>query len=135
MSERLQIFLEDLRGGEELDIDITLNPDKDTLEEPDFCFRAALNVQGRAYLADNELIVHYSLQTEALLPCKICNEWVTVPIELNDLIEVRSVKKIKNRVADLTETVRQQAMLEVPLIVECHQGSCPARKELNKYLK
>lgn len=91
-------------------------------------------IEGRAYLADEHVIISVKVHSNALIPCKICNKEINLPIALKDVFITEELSNISNKVFNFQEPLRDAILLEIPLYEEC-EGSCPNRSELKKFLK
>lgn len=135
MDDQFKIYIEQLRGGHETQLDEKLAPAFMDIREDELSFEKEIDLQGKAYLAEDELIINWDIHTEALLPCSICNEKVSVPIDIENFYYSEPLSSIKSGVYNFKELLRETILLEVPPFAECHQGQCPKRKEIGKYLK
>ena len=133
--ERFKIYVEQLRSGNTENIQEVFTSDFLDVKEKDLSFSKPITVQGQAYLADEELILHLDIQATATLPCAICNDPAEVPISVKDFYHAVPLDDIKGAVYDFREILRETILLEVPNITECHQGKCPQRQPLKKYFK
>lgn len=135
MKEAFKIFVERLKKGQVEKIDESFDPDFLEIHEKELAFQDPVAVKGEAYLADQELILKFaSISARALLPCSICNQEVAYPIEIRDFIMAKPLAEIKSHVFDFRQELREAILLEVPFIVECHDGACPERKNLSRYM-
>ena len=135
MNDTFKIYFEQLREGHEEKIDESLNPSFLDINEPDLVFDRPVLLNGVAYLADDELVFHWNIQAEAVVPCTICNESVRVPIDIQNFYYSESIRENKSGVYNYKDLLRETILLEVPSFVECHDGQCPKRREFQKYLK
>ncbi|MDP1880202.1 MAG: hypothetical protein Q8K60_04610 [Parachlamydiaceae bacterium] len=135
MDNTFKIYVEQLREGREEKFSEQINPDFIDIHDNGLEFKSPIFLSGNAYLAENELIIHWNISTEALLPCSICNEWVTVPINIENFYHCESLNEIKTGIFDFKNLLRETILIETPLLAECNQGNCPKRKEYSKYLK
>ncbi len=135
MDDLFKIFIEQLRDGHEERIDERFDPDFLEVSEVDLAFNQPVNLQGTASLAENELILHWNIDTCATIPCLICNEPVGVPIEITDFYYSEPIEEIKSGVYNFKSLLRETLLLEVPQFAECNSGKCKKRNEFQKYLK
>ncbi len=75
------------------------------------------------------------INTVAILPCAICNGPADVAIAIKGFYYAVPLNEIKGAIYDFREILRESVLLEVPILAECHQGKCPQRKSVEKYLK
>ena len=133
MAETLTIALGQLfRGGETL-LDELLQPDLFEIFEEELRFDLPIQVKGRAYVVDDNLVVHFSAKTKAKMICSVCNEWCEVPLEVEGC-HTTELAKIKGDKWDVGAFIREELLLQVPTYAEC-ESSCPDRKQIAKYLK
>jgi uncharacterized metal-binding protein YceD (DUF177 family) len=135
MDDDFKIFVEQLRNGHERKIEEVLDPEFLDIHEKDLSFRKKVYLKGKAYLAEDELILHWDAQTEAEISCSICNEPVSIGIQIQDFYHAEPLSEIKTGIFNFKDLLRETILLEVPPFAECHQGKCPKRKEIKKYLK
>lgn len=132
MDDRFKIYVEQLRDGHTEVINEVFPPDFLEVQDEYLKYSNAVSVTGEAYLADNDLVLHLNIETKAQLPCIICNESVTVPIEIDSFYHTEPVSSVKGSVFNYKKVLREVIILESPPRAEC-KGNCPHRKELNKY--
>jgi uncharacterized metal-binding protein YceD (DUF177 family) len=132
--DSFKIYVDQLREGQEKIIHESFSPDFLDIHERDLAFTKPVNVKGKAYIAEDELILQWTIDAKALIPCSICNQQVEVPIQLNQLYYAEPLANIKGGIFNFKEALRETILLEIPSFVEC-KGSCPQRQELGKYLK
>jgi uncharacterized metal-binding protein YceD (DUF177 family) len=135
MDDVFKIYIEQLRESHEEKISEKLNPDFLEIHEPDLAFDKPVELEGVAYLAEQELVLHWEIRTEAILPCSICNEPVRVPLHIQNFYYAEPTSEIKSGIYNFKELLRETILLEVPAFAECTGGNCPKRKEYRKYLK
>ena len=134
MDDVFKIYVEQLREGHEDKIHEKLRPDFLEVEDPELIFDQAVALDGVAYLAERELVIHWEIKTEAVVPCSICNEPVRVPIHILNFYYSEPLANIKSGVYNFKDLLRETILLEVPSFVEC-STNCPKRKEFKKYMK
>ena len=132
--ENLKIYIDRLKGGQTLKIDETLSSNFLDIHEQDLLFEGPVRLKGEAYLANEHLIIHLNIETTATLPCSVCNDPVHIPIVIKNIYLTESLSKIKGATFDMTDEVRESILLQTPLFTECHQGKCPEREKLKKFL-
>lgn len=134
MSEALRIYVDRLRHQDVELINETVPPDFIGVDDKDLRFTDPVNVTGEAYLAQDELVLKLAVSTVAQMPCSICNQLTAIPIEI-ELTNAEPIQGLKRGFFDLGDMIREAVLLDVPLVVECHEGHCPARSEVEPYLK
>lgn len=136
MDDVFNIYIDRLRHGQELKISEKISPEFLDVHEKDLSFKKDVELEGIAYLAEQELILHWNtIKAEALISCSICNEKVPVEIEINDFYYNEPISNIKNGIFNFKDVLRETILLEVPLFAECEDGNCPRRQDVAKYLK
>ncbi len=135
MDDAFKIFVEQLRDGRESKIQEILDPEFMDIHDPELIFKKPVELEGAAYIAEHELLIHWDIKTEALIPCSICNEPVAVPIQVKNFYYSEPLAEIKSGVYNFKNLLRETILLEVPTFTECSEGMCPKRQEYSKYLK
>ncbi len=135
MNDAFKIYVEQLRDGHTERIAEEFPPKILEVEEKDLKFLAPIKVDGEAYLAEDDLVIHLAIETAATLSCTICNDPVEVPIRVDDFYHVEPLKNIKSGVFNFREVLRDDILLNTPHFAECSEGKCPKRSELKKYMK
>lgn len=135
MEDVFKIYVEQLRKGNEEKIHETIHPSSLEIDESDLLFDKSIELKGVAYLAEQELVFHWDIHTEVLLPCSICNELVKTPINIENFYASEPVPEMKSGVYNFKNLLRETILLEIPFFVECNEGNCLKRKEYGKYLK
>lgn len=135
MKESYKILTDRLRDGHVEILEEVFPPEVIDVREKDLSFVDPVQVSGKAYLADGELILHLSATTYCYIPCSICNEPVKVEVGFTDFYHAQSLSEIKTGAYDYQDLVRETLLLDTPTFSECQDGKCPQRKAFNKYLK
>lgn len=133
--DRFKIFLNSLKGGHVEKIEEKFKPDFLDIHEAELEFVDPVYVKGEAYFADENLIIHLEISTEARLPCTICNEPVKLPIKLQNFYYSEPIGDVKNGIFSMRDAIREGVLVEVPSFAECNNGTCPKRAEFEKYLR
>ena len=134
MEEEFKIFIDQLKNGHTEEISESLSPEMMDIHEKDLKFYAPIDVDGKAYLAGSDMILHLNAYTCATMPCVICNKDVEVPIELKNLYHTTPIDEIKSGIYNFKEMLRENILLITPSFAECDNGDCPEREVLKKYL-
>lgn len=134
MKEECLIWIDRLKSGQTQKITESLSPDFLKINEEDLKFTAPVQVQGDAYLSDDELIIHLKASTQAMMPCVICNQLITIALVLDDFYHAQPINEIPGAIFDFQEPLREALLLELPRYVECNQGKCPDRPAMAPYL-
>lgn len=129
----LKIYVDRLTDGQTEVIEETVSPELLEIKENDLQFQKPIKLSGKAYLAEDHLIIQLKITTEATMPCLICNESVQKKIAVPSFYHTEEVANIKGHIYDYTQPMREAILLELPYSVEC-KGNCPKRGELKSYL-
>lgn len=135
MDDAFKIYVEQLREGHEEIIREIFDPSFMDVRESDLSFHQPVELEGEAYLADRELVLHWDVKTVALMTCSVCNDPVKVPLHVQNFYHSESLAEIKTGIYSFKDLLRETLLLEVPSFVECCEGQCPKRQEYSKYLK
>lgn len=130
-----KIYVDRLRGGKEQHFDESLDPSFLEIDESDLKFDKDVQLKGNAYIAEDELILHWDIKAEAIIPCSICNQPVPVEIEIENCYQSIPLEEIRTGVFDFKECLRETILVEVPPFAECNGGHCPKREELKSFFK
>ena len=134
MNDAFKIYVDQLRDGHIEHLEEEFSPELMEVKEADLKYQKPIKISGEAYLAEDELVLHLDIDTQALLPCTICNEPVLVDISIKGIYHTASFEEVKSGIYDCREILREMILLETPRFAEC-KGKCPQRKEIQKYLK
>jgi uncharacterized metal-binding protein YceD (DUF177 family) len=133
--DAFNIYTEQLRDGQHEQIDEKFPSNFLDVHEETLSFKDPVRVRGEVYLAADDLILHFTISTNGIIPCTICNEPVNVEIKLQNFYHAEPLTEIKSGVYNFRELIREAILLETPAFAECNQGNCRMRKEYKKYLK
>ncbi|MBX9923403.1 MAG: DUF177 domain-containing protein [Rhabdochlamydiaceae bacterium] len=103
----------------------------DFLEDKNL-FENTLSLAGEAYVSGDHLILRLRAKTTAKLPCSICNESVSVPVEI-DISHVEPLEDIRSTF-HFAALLREDIFLQLPKFTEC-QEKCPEREQIKGFLK
>lgn len=134
MQEKFKIYVDRLSGGQEEVIKECFSPDFMDISDGTHKFPDDIFVEGKAYLADSHLILHLDIAARYTTSCKICNEDISLPLNLKGLYLTEEVENIPGHVFDMQNALRDSILLEIPMYSEC-EGHCPKRFEYSMYLK
>ena len=133
--ENLKIYIDRLQNDHSIEIKETLQPSFLDVNDDELLFEDPIQLKAEAYLADDHLVIQLNIETSAYLPCSICNDSVATPICAKNIFITVPLAEIKGATYDLTDQVRETILLQTPLFTECHQGKCPERELIKKFLK
>ena len=131
----LKIYVDSLKHQDNISIDEELYSSFLNIIEKDLKIIYPVHVKGKAYLSSDYLIVNFSAKTYFEMPCRICSKNLLSPLETKNSYKAIDYNKIKNRVYDFSNDLREALLLKLPHFVECENGACPERKNIKKYLK
>lgn len=135
MSNGSIIAIDHLRDGKREKIEGSFSPDFLKTNEQELDFSAPVQVDGEAYLTDEDLVLHLSAKTSVKMPCVICNEMTEVELKLSHFYHTVSLKEFREPFFDWKEPLREELFIELPQYVECNRGKCPQRPQIASYLK
>lgn len=135
MDEPLNIYVDRLKNGHTEAFALDLDPSFLDIHEAELSFNTNVCVEGEAYLAEDNLILHCALATTAVLPCLICSAPVVVEIKVENLYHMEPLDEIKSGVFAMGDVLREAILLETPGFAECHGGKCPLREQFKHILK
>ncbi len=131
--EKFKIYVDRLKNGNSEKFNETVEPAFLDIHEEELAFEENVQIKGEAYLADDHLVAHFSIETSAYLPCSICNEAVRIPLSIKDSYNTTPLTEIHSGIHDLTNEIREAVLLQVPLFTECNGGKCPERENMKKF--
>lgn len=134
MKAYLKVYIDRLRDGHIELIDETISSDILDVQEKDLSFSGQITISGRVYLTDDHLILQANLSSQAVVPCAICNQPVSVPIRVENFYFAKPIEELP-AVFDYSDEIREAILLHAPAFAECSNGNCPERKVVNKFLK
>lgn len=135
MNEDFLINIDQLRKSGTLSLNLTLPSTFLELEENELHFGKEVVLQGEAYVVDERLVLHLDILVPALLPCTICSDDTPVNVKVDNLYHVEEIAQLKTPIFDFSPVLRQEILLEVPKYAECHDGNCPERENISRFLK
>jgi len=132
MEPDLKVYLDRLQGGKTENIKLALSSTFIDVDEQDLKFKSPVTIKGKAYLANEHLVIHLEVETQSLIPCAVCNKLTCITIRVPEFYHTEELSEIKGKIYQYADPLREAILLEVPSFGEC-QGRCPERKELEKY--
>ncbi len=134
MSDLFTIYIDRLKGAEVEPISGSLAPDFLDCHEQEVQFSSPVFIEGKAYLAEDHLVICLSAKTKVSLLCSICNQMFHMPLELNGCYLTQPLQECRSSLYDFREALREQILLEVPPYAEC-LGGCLERRSVNAFIK
>jgi uncharacterized metal-binding protein YceD (DUF177 family) len=135
MSDCCILLIEHLKEGKSSPIEEDFNPKALALGDSELSFESPIHVEGSGYLAEDHIVIQLDITGSAYLPCSVCNKPVNIPVILNNAYITKPLSDLSGGKLDFTEDLRETILLEIPSFVECHEGQCPERTHIEKYLK
>src|SRR5689334_21861682 len=108
----LLINLDSLQDGGEEKLSFTLPSSLIGVDEPALRFTKPIQGEAVAYVAGHDLVLQLKYRTEAALPCTICNEWTSHPIELEDFITSIPLTDILGPSFDYAPLLREEILVQ-----------------------
>ncbi len=130
-----KIYVDRLKDGHTQSIKEQISPDFLEIQEKELKFPSPIEIEGKAYLADDHLVIQLYLTTKASMPCTICNQEYLFPIVIESFYHIEPISSIQGHIFDYTALLREEILLQLPPFVECHQGNCPERSTLEAFLR
>lgn len=131
----LKISIDALKFQEKVQLKEELPPEFLDISEKDLKITHPVHLKGEAYLSSDYLVIHFAVKTYFQMPCKICNEELSLPLEDENYYSTVSLEDIKTGVYDFSEDIREALLLKLPNFVECNGGVCSERPNVEKFLK
>lgn len=94
---------------------------------------AGIEVEGKAYIASDFLIIHASIKAPLKLACSICSAMTPQIIHIKDHYLTKPLEEIPHKVFSLKPLFREAILLQLPSVVEC-EGNCPERQWAKQYM-
>lgn len=135
LQPQLKVYIDRLKDDSVEKIDFELPPEFLEVNDEALSFLEPIFLKGSAYLASDHLVIQLKIETQAQIPCTICNEKVTVPIIVDNLKLTVETSSIRSAIFDYSSEVRDAVLLKCPAFIECNSGHCPDRSTIEKYLK
>lgn len=135
MDDAFKIYVEQLRDGHVENLEETLPSTFLDVHESELVFLDPVKFKGQAYLADNDLVLHFDVHVSLKMPCAICNRPVENEIDISGAYHSVPLEEVKTGIYNFSEMLREVILLDIPQFTECNGGNCSERKEIAKYLK
>ncbi len=133
--DKFKIYVDRLKNAHTEKVHHILPPAFLEVNETDLQFPEDVHVEAEAYLADEHLVIHLSAKTAASLPCLICNDPVSIPINVKNHYHSEPLEEIPGGVFDLAKEIREAILLHIPQFAECNHNNCPKRNAIKSFLK
>lgn len=133
MDDRFKIYVDQLRKGKEEILEETFSPEFIEVEEEELRFPVNVDVTGRAYIAEEHLVLHLSAKTKMVMPCSICNTMSEIPLQVKSLCHSEPLSEVRGGTFWFNSVLREAILLEVLPFAECCGGDCPQREFVAQY--
>lgn len=132
--EDFDIYIDRLTDGKTQEISQEISPSFIDVCEEELKFQVPVHIEGEAHVAQDTLVLRLSIETQATMPCSICNQEMQIKIEISDSYFSEEIASIAHGVFNYKALLRESILLEVPLTAEC-DGSCKERENMAHLLK
>lgn len=105
------------------------------VKEPELVFSPEVWLHWEAYIANQMLVIQMNIKVEIQLPCSVCNQMTSKEIKIEKGYQTIPLKELSQSTVDIAPIFREALLLEVPQFIECNEGLCPERKEIDPFLK
>ncbi|MFZ4099443.1 MAG: YceD family protein [Chlamydiia bacterium] len=122
-------------GSREELISESVPPDFLDVHEKELQFPSPVSFSGKAYMAGDQVILKLAIETEAIVPCPVCNEGTTVVVKLGNVLVTMDSKSVEGGILDLRDVLREEILLATPQWAECRPEGCPERATLDRLRK
>ncbi|NGX62784.1 MAG: hypothetical protein KR126chlam6_00184 [Candidatus Anoxychlamydiales bacterium] len=134
MQNKLHILIHRLKDQkDEKIVDKILFEELDIENEKELIFLDPIQIDGKAYLASETLIINLNITFTISMPCIICEKFIKQEIEIKNLYITEELTNIKTYF-DMKDEIRNATLVQIPSFVECMK-SCPERQNAKKYFK
>lgn len=135
MEDLFKIYIDRLESGEEELIKETFPSTVMEIFESELAFKYPIYFEGKVTMTTTSLLLTFSVETIATLPCAICNGEASVKIKIINFHHMEKLEDVKGGIFNFKNLLRETVLLEIPLKAECHEGNCPERINMVKYMK
>ncbi len=133
MDVDFKIYIDRVKNKEEKISLKCSSKDLEILNEKDLKIQKPIEISGKAYLANDKLILNLSIKYFISIPCSICNEFTEKMIKIKNFYHMTGLEET-NAIYDYKKDLRNVILLEIPSYVECNE-KCSKRNDISKYLK
>lgn len=125
------IYIDRLVGGRIEKIDEAIDPVVMQSDDNMLTFDQPVNISGKAYLAEDFLVINIDINTKYKAPCKICSEMLTTSFEATGVYLTEELTKVPAKVFDASGQIRDTIFLDIPDYHEC-EGGCPDERRVKR---
>lgn len=135
MKETFLINIDHLADDKVIEVDEQLSPTFLDLHDEEIEFPNPIEIEGKAYLASDHLVVQLKVKTTMKLPCSQCNDNVSQTILIDPFYISESTQELGHHMFDLLPQLREAILLEVPQFSKCSDQDCPNRGMLKTFIQ
>ena len=94
-----------------------------------------VRISAKIYRAQEWLIVSAHISAQIRLSCSTCNDEFIFNIDLPSFFHQEQLDEIKDGFWDMSETIREAILIEVPFLGYCDGSSCKNIKQIKQYFR
>src|SRR2546430_7224066 len=98
MDDTFKIYVHRLKDGHLEHLAESLSPEFLDIHEAELAFHVPVLVEGTATVTDEMLVLQLHVETEATMPCSICNTTVQVKILMTNFCHIEPLAQIKGAI-------------------------------------
>ena len=106
MDEKFSIYIDRLASGNDEEISLSLPSDFLDIHEADLTFIGDVSIEGKAYLAEDHLVLHLDIQATCTMPCSFCNEIKKMELSSKEQYFTIPLAEISGKTYNFLEDVR-----------------------------
>ncbi len=135
MSDNFIIYIYRLKDGQIFNLHEECPSQFLDVQEDELAFLSPVKIDGKAYLTKDHLVLQLHIAVQFVMPCSICNEKISIPMEVKSFYHVEPLENMKSPLFNYREILREAILLQLPAFAECQNGQCPEREALTPFLK
>lgn len=129
------IYIDRLKKGNEEKISFMIPPSFMEIDEEQLKFIDPIAVFGKAYLTEEHLVLHLTIQTSAQMPCKMCNIEKAYPVHIDNYYHTENLTAIQGGIFSMAPVIRDAILLDIPAYYACDIEECEGKQTTKKILK
>jgi len=130
-----KIYIDRLEGDRTEKINITTDSAFLDINEKELCFNDSVAIRGQAEMQNDFLILRLQIETVYESICSVCNRLTKQKLILKNCNFCIPRSDIKQAAFDFQDLARQAILLEIPAFLECNEGNCKERKNVEQFTK
>jgi uncharacterized metal-binding protein YceD (DUF177 family) len=107
----------------------------DLKENDELVAESDIKVLGKVYRASEWVMVEAYVSTTIGMPCAMCNERCSFGIDQMFWEQSVPLSSVRDGVVDLSESLREAILLEIPLFTKCGGDVCRNIDEVRTFLR